>query len=369
MTSATGSTRPENVSAARAAGLRWVDDSKPGIRREGKPGAFRYTAPDGRQITDAETLDRIRGLVIPPAWTDVWISPTPNGHIQATGRDARRRKQYRYHPRWREVRDEQKYSRVLEFGAALPRIRARVASDLSRRDLSPERVLATVTRLLDLTHLRVGNEEYVRDNDSYGLTTLRTDQVTVSGSRIRFRFRGKAGVHHDLYIEDRRMARILARMQDLPGEELFEWRDASGNPHPITADHVNDYLRDISGGDFTSKDFRTWAGTVLAWCALRDEGVPQSATAAKRLIADAVKQVSSQLGNTPPVCRRNYIHPDVLAAYSDGSMFALTTQQGKNGAAESASLSEPEAQVLRLLRSMGPADAWRDRQRASRKAS
>lgn len=363
MTSA-GSARPENVSAARAAGLRWVDDSKPGIRRSGKPGAFRYTAPDGRRITDPETLERIRGLVIPPAWTDVWIAPTPTGHIQATGRDARRRKQYRYHPRWREVRDEQKYSRLIEFGAALPEIRARVASDLSRRDLSQERVLATVTRLLDLTHLRVGNEEYVRDNDSYGLTTLRADQVTVNGSKISFRFRGKSGVYHDVYIEDRRMARILARMQDLPGEELFEWRDAEGGLHPITADHVNDYLRDISGGDFTSKDFRTWAGTVLAWCALRDEGVPQSATAAKRLTATAVKQVSSQLGNTPAVCRRNYIHPDVIAAFADGSLFAVKTKQAR-GRRPEAALSEPEAAVLQLLRSMAPAEEAAMGQRAT----
>lgn len=369
MTSAVGNARPEHVSAARAAGLRWVDDSKPGIRRTGKPGAFRYIAPDGRRITDAQTLERIRGLVIPPAWTDAWISPTPDGHIQATGRDARRRKQYRYHARWREVRDEQKYSRLLEFGAALPDIRARVASDLSRRDLSQERVLATVTRLLDLTHLRVGNEEYVRDNDSYGLTTLRTDQVTVSGSRISFRFRGKAGVQHDVYIEDRRVAAILARIQDLPGEELFGWRDAEGGLHPITADHVNDYLRDISGGDFTSKDFRTWAGTVLAWCALHDEGVPQSATEAKRLVADAVKQVSSQLGNTPPVCRRNYIHPDVIAAFTDGSLFAVATEQARRGRPESAALSAPEAAVLQLLRSMGPADKWQDRRRAARRAS
>ena len=293
--------------------------------------------------------------MIPPAWTDVWISPVPNGHIQATGRDGRRRKQYRYHARWREVRDEQKYARIIEFGAALPHIRARVASDLSHRGLSHEGVLAAVTRLLDLTHIRVGDEEYVRENDSYGLTTLHAEQVTVSGSRISFHFRGKASVQHDVFIDDRRMARIMARIQDLPGEELFEWRDEHDRLHPITADHVNEYLRDVSGADFTSKDFRTWAGTVLAWCALHDEGAPPSARAAQRLIVAAVKQVSAQLGNTPAVARRNYIHPDVIAAYADGSLFAVTTEPARSDAAEARALSDPEAAVLRLLRSMGPA--------------
>lgn len=347
--------RPAHRSAAAAAGLRWVDDSKPGIRRDGKPGAFRYLAKDGAVITDAETLDRIRGLAIPPAWTDVWISPRPDGHIQATGRDARRRKQYRYHARWREVRDEQKYAHVIDFGTALPRIRARVASDLSRRGLPQEAVLAAVTRLLDLTHIRVGDEEYVRENDSYGLTTMRAEQVKVRGSRISFHFRGKSGVHHDVFIDDRRMARIVARIQDLPGEELFEWRDEHGGLHPITADHVNEYLRDVSGGDFTSKDFRTWAGTVLAWCALREEGAAPSATAAKRLIVEAVKQVSAQLGNTPAVARRNYIHPDVIAAYTDGSLFDVTAEPRRSDGPESRALSDSEAAVLRLLRATNPA--------------
>ena len=361
--------QPENVTAARAAGLRWVDDSKPGIRRDGAPGAFQYRAPDGRVIADAETLSRVRGLVIPPAWTDVWISPTPDGHIQATGRDTRRRKQYRYHPRWREVRDEQKYSRVIEFGTALPHIRARVAADLARRGLSERGVLAAVTRLLDLTHIRVGNEEYVKKNDSYGLTTLRTEQVSVSGSRISFHFRGKAGVQHDVFIDDRRMARVMARIQDLPGEELFEWRDEHDQLHPITADHVNDYLRDVSGGDFTSKDFRTWAGTVLAWYALRQQGVAQSKAAANRLIADAIKVVSAQLGNTPAVARRNYIHPDVIVAYADGSLFGATPEQERNESPDAGMLSDPEAAVLRLLHSMGPADEWQDRQRSALPAS
>ena len=357
--------RPANLSAAQAAGLRWVDDSKPGISRDGAPGAFRYLAADGSVISDAETLDRIRRLVIPPAWTDVWISPLPDGHIQATGRDARRRKQYRYHARWREVRDEQKYERVVDFGTALPRIRSRVASDLSHRGLSHEGVLAAVTRLLDLTHIRVGDEEYVRENDSYGLTTLRAEQVTVSGSRISFHFRGKAGVHHDVYIEDRRMARIVARIQDLPGEELFEWRDEHDRLHPITADHVNEYLRDVSGGDFTSKDFRTWAGTVLAWRALHEEGAAPSARAAQRVIVAAVKQVSAQLGNTPAVARRNYIHPDVIAAYADGALFEATTEPARSEGRESSSLSDPEVAVLQLLRSMGPADEWQARRRAA----
>lgn len=347
--------RPANLSAARTAGLRWVDDSKPGIRRDGAPGAFRYLTADGAVITDAETLERVRRLVLPPAWADVWISPLPDGHIQATGRDARRRKQYRYHARWREVRDEQKFAHVIDFGTALPRIRARVASDLSHRALSHEGVLAAVTRLLDLTHIRVGDEEYVRENDSFGLTTLRAEQVTVSGSRISFHFRGKAGVQHDVFIEDRRMARIVARIQDLPGEELFEWRDEHDRLHPITADHVNAYLRDVSGGDFTSKDFRTWAGTVLAWCALREEGAAPSARAAQRLIVDAVKQVSVQLGNTPAVARRNYIHPDVIAAYADGSLFDVDGGRARGEDPEARTLSDPETAVLRLLRSLSPA--------------
>ncbi|MFN2581155.1 MAG: DNA topoisomerase IB [Candidatus Dormibacteria bacterium] len=348
------------LQSARAAGLRWVDDSMPGIGRQGKPGAFTYGAPDGRRIRDTETLQRISDAAIPPAWTDVWISPLGNGHIQATGRDARRRKQYRYHPRWREVRDERKFARMLDFGAALPRIRARVDADLRRSGLSRERVLAAVVRLLDLTYLRVGNDEYAKENDSFGLTTLRNEHVQVKGSRVRLRFKGKSGVRHEVFVEDPRVARILARCQDLPGEELFEWSDDDGALHAITADEVNEYLRDIAGGDFTSKDFRTWAATVLAWTALRDAGVSDSKTAAKGQIVAAIKDVSGRLGNTPAVCRRCYVHPDVLTAYSDGSLVSVraTTSARRSRHAD---LSDDERAVLSFLRKRGLGNTHRAR--------
>ena len=343
----------DSIGTAHAAGLRWVDDSGPGLRRLGRPGAFRYVDADGRTVDDAATLQRIRDAAIPPAWTDVWICPRADGHIQATGRDARRRKQYRYHARWREVRDEQKFTRMLDFGRALPRIRARVAEHLGRNGLGRERVLAAVVRLLDVTYIRVGNDEYAKENGSFGLTTLRRDHVDVRGSRIRFRFKGKAGVRHEVALEDRRLARILARCQDLPGEELFEWRDDDDVLHPITADDVNDYLREISGGDFTSKDFRTWAGTVLAWSALRELGPATSKTEAKRQLVAVIKDVSGRLRNTPAVCRRCYIHPDVLSGYSDGSLVGLRVVSRPSSAA--ASLSGEERAVLRFLRSRGSA--------------
>lgn len=356
----------EPALSARAAGLRWVDDSRPGIRREGKPGGFRYVGPDGRVIKDPATLQRIADAVIPPAWTDVWISPIANGHVQATGRDARRRKQYRYHPRWREVRDEQKYARMIDFGGVLPRIRERVGADMRGEGLSRERVLAAVVRLLDLTYMRVGSDEYTKENDSYGLTTLRDRHVDVRGARIAIRYRGKAGVRQEVFLEDRRLARILARCQDLPGEELFEWRDTDGDPHTVTADDVNDYLREITGGDFTSKDFRTWAGTVLAWSALRELGPASSVTASKRQIVAAIKQVSGQLGNTPAVCRRCYVHPDVLAAYADGKLLALKTTARRPSRRPAASLSDEERAVLRLLRKKRPAVHRRRGDRAQR---
>lgn len=322
--------------------------------------------PDGRIVTDAPTLQRIADAAIPPAWTDVWISPIANGHVQATGRDARRRKQYRYHPRWREVRDEQKYARMVDFGTALPRIRERVAADMGRQGLSRERVLAAVVRLLDLTYMRVGNDEYAKENNSYGLTTLRDRHVDVRGARIAMRYRGKSGVRHEVFLEDRRLARILARCQDLPGEELFEWRDTDGELHAVTADDVNDYLREISGGDFTSKDFRTWAGSVLAGSALVAVGPAESKTASTRQIVAAIKQVSGQLGNTPAVCRRCYVHPDVLASYADGTLVAVKTAGGARGRPGAAALSDEERAVLRLLRSKRPAVRRRERAEASR---
>jgi DNA topoisomerase I len=344
-----GAPLAETKQSARAAGLRWVDDSTPGIRRQGSPGSFRYVDPDGHVIRDAGTLQRISDIAIPPAWTDVWICPSANGHIQATGRDARRRKQYRYHPRFREVRDERKYDRMIAFGEALPSIRSRVDADLRRPGLPRERVLAAVVRLLDVSFMRVGNDEYARENQSFGLTTLRARHVDIHGSRIQFRFKGKSGVRHVVSVEDRRLARILDRCQDLPGEELFEWLDEQGETHPVSSDDVNEYLRDIAGDAFSSKDFRTWAGTVLALCALRDAEPPSTVRANRRQVLEAIKQVSARLGNTPAVCRRCYVHPDVLDAYADGSLLKLRLRV--KGTAPGNGLRDEEKAVLRLLRS------------------
>lgn len=257
--------------SAREAGLRYVSDADSGIRREGEAGAFRYIdETSGRKIADAAMLARIRSLVIPPAWTQVWICPHANGHIQAAGRDARGRKQYRYHPRWREARDAAKYEHMLAFARALPRIRRRVARDAARRRLSREKVLATVVRLLEITLVRVGNEEYARNNESFGLSTLRDQHVSVSGHAIRFRFRGKAGKWHSIRVADRQIAGVLRRLQDLPGQRIFQYELPDGTIHDVESGDVNAYLREISGGDFTAKDFRTWAGTVLAAMALRE---------------------------------------------------------------------------------------------------
>ena len=335
--------------SARAAGLRWVDDSIPGIRRELSGKRFRYRAPDGALVGDAQTLQRIAELVIPPAWTDVWISPIPNSHLQATGRDARRRKQYRYHPRWREARDETKFHRMIAFGEALACVRAQVDRDLSKPGLPRERVLAAIVRLLDVTLIRVGNEEYAQDNGSFGLVTLRERHVDVRGSKISLRFKGKSGVQHKVDVADRRVARVLDRCLDLPGEELFEWRDDDGTVRKLTSDDVNEYLREITGQEFSSKDFRTWAGTVLAACALHELGPFTGQREAKRLTVQAIKRVSERLGNTPAVCRRCYVHPDVLEAHADGSLLQLRLRSGADAPA-AAGLRAEERAVLRLLR-------------------
>lgn len=324
--------------AARQAGLRYVSDASPGISRVRAGTAFRYVAPGRGAVRDRATLARIRALAVPPAWRSVWICARADGHLQATGRDARGRKQYRYHARWREVRDETKYERVAAFGRALPRIRRRVGADLARAGLPREKVLATVVRLLERTFMRVGNEEYVRENDSFGLTTLRERQVRVRGSRLRFEFRGKSGVEHSIEVSDPLLARIVRRMRDLPGEELFRYRDDEGATRTIESADVNAYLRDAAGEDFTSKDFRTWAGTLLAVRSLRALPRFGSAAEARRNIVQAVDAVSRRLGNTKAVCRRCYIHPAVFDAYLDGSL------------ARVAGMSE-RAVLLALLRS------------------
>jgi DNA topoisomerase-1 len=306
--------------AAQEAGLRYASDDRPGFRRRRAGRGFTYLDTEGRAITDERELRRIRRLAIPPAWTEVWVSPDPRGHIQATGRDARRRKQYRYHERWREVRDETKYERMLDFAKALPRIRKRVARDMARPHLTRERVLATIVRLLETSLIRVGNDEYARQNSSYGLTTLREKHVRVVGSRVTFRFRGKSGIEHDVDVRDPRVARVIRRLQELPGQELFRYVDEEGEVRTLDSSDVNAYLREISGDDITAKDFRTWAGTVQATRELYAIGAAESARAAKRNITQAVKAVAARLGNTPAVCRRCYIHPAIVQAYLDGKL-------------------------------------------------
>jgi DNA topoisomerase-1 len=283
-------------------------------------------------------LTRIRSLVIPPAWTEVWICQDPRGHLQATGRDARGRKQYRYHPRWREVRDGDKYGRLPEFGRALPAIRRRIGRDLARPGLPREKVLAAVVKLLETTFIRVGNDEYARQNRSFGLTTMRDGHVRISGSKVKFIFRGKSGVQHALELNDRRLARIVRQCRDLPGQELFQYLDDSGAVVDIGSDDVNAYLKEITGTDFTSKDFRTWAGTVLAAKLLCGAEPCSSATALKKSVAAAIDQVAKQLGNTRAVCRKCYVHPAVIDAYLDGT---ITRAMGKP--------TESEAALLRLL--------------------
>ena len=337
------------VTSARAAGLRYVSDLRPGITREMGPLGFVFRAPDGRVIDDEETLARIRKLVIPPAWKDVWICPSPKGHLQATGRDARGRKQYRYHARWREVRDETKYDRMIAFAEALPRIRERTAQDLRLPGLPRAKVLATVVQLLEKTLIRVGNDEYARANQSFGLTTLRDRHVEVSGSKVRFEFRGKSGKSHVIDLQNRTLARIVQRCRELPGYELFQYVDEDGTRQVIDSADVNDYLREITGADFTAKDFRTWFGTVLAAKALTGCGAHETDTEAKRKLAQAIEAVAGVLGNTRSVCRKCYVHPAVIDAYLDKSLLSTLTQRA-DAAGEDGDLGADELAVLRFLR-------------------
>lgn len=342
----------DSTRSAREAGLRYVLDAAPGISRIGQGRNARYVRRDGRVIRDQASLNRIRSLVIPPAWTDVWICSDPQGHLQATGRDARGRKQYRYHPRWNHVRNENKYDRLLSFGHALPRIRSRVTEDLRRSGLPRDKILATIVRLLEATLIRIGNEEYARANESFGLTTLRDRHATVRGSTVRFEFRGKSGIRHCLDITDRRVARIVKQSRDLPGYELFQYLDEDGRRHCITSGDVNEYLRRIAGDDFTAKDFRTWAGTLLAARALKKyEDQCDSLARAKRNVAAAIGSVALQLGNTKAVCRKCYIHPEILQAYLDGTLLTrLGSTSRKDLPRSSQQLPREEAALLRFLR-------------------
>jgi DNA topoisomerase-1 len=339
---------------ARRAHLHWVTDTEPGISRRHRGTGFGYCRSDGAAVRDRPTLDRIRALAVPPAWTDVWICPDPDGHIQATGRDARKRKQYRYHERWRELRDANKYDRTIAFAQALPRIRARVAADLRLRGLVRNRVLAAIVRLLDLTLIRVGNAEYAKDNKSYGLTTMRSSHAVIDGDGIRLSFRGKGGKRVVAEVHDRRVATIMERCTTLPGEDLFQYLDEDEVAHGISSDDVNAYLRDIAGDDFSAKDFRTWAGTVITARALREAGIAGSSSEEKRLVTEAVREAAGQLGNTVAVCRRCYVHPQVIKAYADGTL--LTLRFGTSSTASTTigrvpeSLRSEERAVLRLLR-------------------
>ena len=308
------------VEVAEEAGLRYVTDEQPGYTRKRKGDDFEYFDTEGKRIRDETRLLRIRRLAIPPAYTDVWICPLPNGHLQATGRDARGRKQYRYHERWREARDENKYDRMVVFGKALPKIRRRVKKDLAQRGLPRSKVLATVVQLLERTFIRIGNDEYAKQNRSFGLTTMRNHHVDVTGEKLKFSFKGKSGVKHDVDVSDPRLARIIRQLQDLPGQELFQYVDEEGKVRDVTSQDVNDYLREITGEEFTAKDFRTWAGTVLAAMALNAQERFENKTQAKKNVKDAIGAVSKILGNTPTVCRKCYVHPDVLETYLDGGM-------------------------------------------------
>ena len=340
---------PPEESAA-AAGLNYVDDAGPGWGRKRVGKGFRFQDLAGRPIREAAALARIQSLVIPPAWTGVWICPDPDGHLQATGRDERGRKQYRYHPRWRSVRDETKYNRMIAFGRALGPLRKRVDRDLARPGLPRAKVLAAVVRLLETTLIRVGNAEYAKANKSFGLTTMRDRHATIEGGAVRFEFRGKSGVRHAIGLEDRRLAGIVKRCRDLPGQELFQYIDEAGGRHPVGSTDVNDYLREAMGEEFTAKDFRTWAGTVLASLALREFQVFDSQAQARKNLVRAIESVAERLGNTPTICRKCYVHPALIDAYLDGSM--IDTLQRRAEAAMSRSLAHlhpEEAAVLALL--------------------
>ncbi len=335
--------------SAKAAGLHYVTDDRPGIRRVKRRGGFGYVGPTGKPIADADEIARIRKLAIPPAYSDVWISPDPRGHLQATGRDARGRKQYRYHVRWREVRDETKFDRMIAFAKALPSIRAAVARDLARSGLPREKVLATVVSLLESTMIRVGNEEYAKQNDSYGLTTMQEDHVKISGDTVRFSFRGKSGRNHNVNVRDKKLARIVRQVRDLPGQELFHYVDDAGESTAISSQDVNAYIREIAEDDFTAKDFRTWEGTLACALALASERV-ETATEGKARVVAAVKAVSERLGNTPAVCKKSYIHPGVIDEFlANGGLELIERKARREIAAHPHALSADEARVVAFI--------------------
>ena len=337
--------------AAEFAGLRYISDARPGIRRKKTGTGFTYTRADGSRLSEADALKRIKALAIPPAWTDVWICPFADGHIQATGRDAKGRKQYRYHAVFREVRESTKYEHVVAFADALPAIREVVEEHMGLRGLPREKVLATVVHLLETTLIRVGNDDYAKQNSSYGLTTLKNRHVAVDGNEVRFRFTGKSGKHWSLRVKNRRVAKIIKACQDLPGQELLQYVDEAGNCQDVTSTDVNEYLKEITGKEITAKDFRTWAGTVLAAMALNELESFDSAAQAKRNLRAAIEKVAGRLGNTPTICRKCYVHPEVLNSYMDGNLvLELKSQAESELVGAIGSLKPEEAAVLALLR-------------------
>jgi DNA topoisomerase I len=309
--------------AAKEAGLRYVSDESPGLKRASAGKGFRFLDPHGKAVRDTAVVDRVRRLAIPPAWTDVWICPSPHGHIQATGRDARGRKQYRYHPDWRVTRDGTKFERMISFGRALPKIRRRAAKDLRSKGLGRTKVIAAMIRLLEATHIRVGNEEYAKQNHSFGLTTLRDRHVKIRGDTLRFNFLGKSGKIHEIELQDARLARIVRKTQEVPGQELFQYLDESGERQKVSSEDVNSYLREAAGEEFSAKDFRTWAGTVLAALALDELMAAPQAKPTKKNLQTAIVRVAERLGNTPSICRKCYIHPVVMDGYLSGETIGL----------------------------------------------
>jgi DNA topoisomerase I len=337
--------------AADEAGLRYVSDRMPGIRRQRRGQQFFYLDEDGHRVKDADTLERIRSLVIPPAWEEVWICAHARGHLQATGRDARGRKQHRYHPRWRETRDSVKFSRTIAFGRALPGIRRRVARDLRRPGLGREKVLAAMVRLLETTLVRIGNEEYLKQNRSVGLSTMRDHHVQIRGGVLHFNFRGKSGKQHEIDLADPRLAKIVRHTQELPGQDLFQYLDEDGARQKISSTDVNTYLRDIAGAEFSAKDFRTWSGTVLAAMALREQAAFTNQKQARRNLIGAIENVAKRLGNTPAICRKCYIHPAIMESYLDGKTVALIKARAESALhTPNLGLSSEEKAVLRFLK-------------------
>ncbi len=334
--------------SAKEAGLRYFREDQLKIKRIKKGQAFLFVGEDGHKITDSKTLERINSLVLPPAWTDVIISPSPNSHLQAIGTDEKGRKQYRYHPDWNKFRSETKFEKMTEFGQALPKIRSKMAEDLNTQGLSKEKVVAAIVKLLEKTMIRVGNEEYAKENQSYGLTTLRNKHVDVGTTKVKINFKGKSGKFHNIELEDRRLARLIGKLQDLPGQELFQYLDDDGERHGVDSSDVNAYIQSAAGAEFTAKDFRTWRGTIIAAFLLADCQRCDTVKDNKKLVTDIVKKVAGELGNTPTVCRKCYIHPVIIESFMDGELIRIKEENEIE--VDTVDLLPEEKKVLAFLR-------------------